>query len=219
MDVYLWLNQILQTLESPFLAGLLISIVFSIVPGPINIILVEQTIEKGAKAGLGIAVANVIGALIALFIAAMPMLFGIHFLVSWLENNVTLASSILSAALLGVGFYMVLSPDGPRKPQPPKVGYTLWTFAYSALQPVNILINMAFLSGLQAIDVILTPLDILPIFVAYFIGTLVVWLGYISAAHRIRNAIAPATMHRLKTILGGLLVVWSVGALLYLFAF
>lgn len=219
MDISAWLEVLTASIQSPFLIAFIICFFFTGIPGPMNVVVVEQTLEKGVPAGAGIALANVFGCLIALLIAALPFLFGIHAVTNWLQANATLAGSVLALAMLGVGVMMIRAPDGPQQAQPPKVGYVIWAFVYSALQPGNVLINTAIITTLMSYELLNRPTDIIPMFAGYFLATGIVWLVYVLLARYVRVELNSGTMHRLKNIMGGLISFFALAALVSLFAF
>lgn len=219
MDLSVWLVSLLAWVQSPFMLGVIITLFFTGVPGPMNVVVVEQTLEKGLPAGASISLANTTGALIALLLAALPLMFGVHTLTDWLQRNASLAGMVLSVALLALGVYMLRTPDGPAKPQPPKAGYVIWAFFYSALQPGNVLLNMGIISVLQANHILEKATDVLPLFGGYFTGTVTVWCGYLLAARYVRQGLNRATMQRLKNLMGGFIIVFALGTLVFLLAF
>lgn len=218
MDIPIWLGDLLNTLNSPFWVGLVVTLFFTAIPGPMNVVVVEQTLEKGTRAGTLLGLANCFGAIGTLFIAALPFLFGIEALTKWLIANKATASGMMGVALLVMGAYMIRSPDVARK-APPKIGYVIWAFFYTALHPGNALINITLITSLQAAGSISQPADILAMMLAYFLGTGFVWAGYVSAASLTRQNVNAGMMHRIKTIMGGIIIAFGLVGLAYLFAF
>lgn len=219
MDIPIWLEAFLVSIQSPFIVGIIITLFFTILPGPLNVIIVEQSLEKGWFAGVGIALANCFGAIVALLIAALPFLWGYEGLNLLIKANAKLLSTLLAFALLALGLYMIKTPAARKtqRPQPPKNGYAFWAFIYTSLLPGNILANMGVVTALQASGALMQKHHMLSMMAGYFAGTACGWFIYIALAGKLRPLVSAAMMPQLKAAMGFLIALFAVVALALLF--
>lgn len=191
---------------SPFWVGFFITLLFTLAPGPMNAVIIEQSIEKGVLAGLRIAVGNCLGGMIAVFLASLPFLFGIYWLSLWLGTHVTLATALAAIVLLAVGLHMLLSKTNGRQHNKPGIGYALWAFAYTALHPGNLLTDMALVTALQANGSITGGMDVFLLIVGFMAGCGLGWLVYLAILAKMRSKISARLMKGLKIVLACIII-------------
>ena len=86
MDISL-LQTLTEFAGSTFWVGFLFTLIYTLAPGPINAVVVKQTLEYGVLTGGRIAIGNILGDGTAIFLGGLPFMFGITWLADFLEIN------------------------------------------------------------------------------------------------------------------------------------
>lgn len=209
-------NPVLQILASlggsAYMVGLLIMLIFTLVPGPMNAIIITQVARKGIKSGVKLAFANVLGSMTAVFLGSLPFLFGVTFFVNWLTANMSTASLITGCLLLAAGLFMFFNkPKANSKPLPMGRWYILLGyFAYTALNPGNVLTDAALVTLLQAIGTIHQPMDVVMLMLGFATGGAIGWAIYLFVISRLRLNKSGKFVRVLNRILGALVTVTGI---------
>jgi len=199
---------------SAFWVGVLVTFIFTLIPGFMNALIIKRIVQKGPKAGLALAAANCVGGVAAVILGSLPFLFGITWLAVWLEANATTAMLIAGVLLLGFGGYMVFFTrpgSGVEKPFIRK-WYVLGVFLYTALSPGNVLTDTALVTLLQTTGALQQPIDVVWLIFGFVVGCSLGWAVYLLAATFARSRMTKKFLRTLNIVLG--LIITGAGLLM-----
>lgn len=206
-----WLLEGVATLAaSPMLVGFIVACLLTIIPGPMNAIVIEQTIKKGPVAGLRISIGNSFGVGTAAFISCLPFLFGAAWLATWLEANAFWALLATAVMLLVIGVHMFTQKAKDATPKKPDMGYPLWAYFYTAIYPGNILTFSALVAAMQLGGSLQTTMQALWLVAGFVLGAAVGWSGYLLLLLKFHKKMSPKLLMWMRKVLAGLVIILAL---------
>lgn len=217
MDISSLLQTLISTGGSPFLVGALFMLLFTLAPGPINAVVVKHTIENGVMAGGRIAIGNCLGDMTSIFLASLPFLFGITFLVDWLQANFNIAMAVMAVVLLIFGGHMIygssIKKNTIKQAQPEKkLKHTVLAYIYTSLHPGSLLTATALVTTLQANHMLSSRNDVAMLIMGVAVGAIGGWGFYLTLLGRARQKVTTAWLDRIRAGVG----IFIVGLALFI---
>lgn len=214
MDATWLLSAIMAISSSPFLVGFLITFLFTLFPGPMNAVVIDQMLEKGIKTGVVTLTGNCLGGVTSVFIGSLPFLFGITFLADWISANMTAATVVMAVTLLAIGLHMMFSKIGAAR----KAVYAFWAYCYTSLHPGNLLVNTALVATLQAQGTMTSGWSVFALMLGYLAGCGSCWVLYALIIAKTKKNISAVAVNRFKYVMGSFLVIaalFTIGSVLF----
>jgi threonine/homoserine/homoserine lactone efflux protein len=206
MDVSAVLEVILQLSTSPFLVGVLITFLFTLFPGPMNMVVIDQMVERGIPTGLVTLTGNCLGGCTSVFIGSLPFLFGFTLLADWIAANGTMAATIAALTMLAIGLHMLLT----RVRGGGKAVYVVWAYFYTALHPGNMMVNTALVASLQAAGTLTSGWQVAHLMAGYLVGCACGWAIYTTLVAVTRGKLSDTAVVRFKRVMASLIIVAAV---------
>ena len=196
--------------------GMLIGMVASAPMGPVGILCVQRTLNKGRRYGF----VTGIGAAVSDIIYAGITGFGMAFVMDFINNdqNKFYLQSIGSALLLGFGVYTWRSDPTKNMRQSGKQQGTFWYNTWTAFLVTfsNPLIIFLFLATFAQFAFVLPnhPFEMLVGFASIVGGALLWWRGLTWLVDQIRTKFDNYGIRLINQIIGGAVVIGSIIMLL-----
>ena len=214
-----WPLSILAMLaDAPYLVGFIVAFLLTVIPGPMNAIVIEQTMKKGPVAGMRISIGNTLGQATAVFITCLPFLFGADFIAHWLEANMFWAMLGTTLMLLVIGLLMFFAKDNEQKQKKPDMGYPLWAYFYTSIYPGNLLTFTAIVAAMQLGGTITTMMDVWFLLGGFLTGASLGWAAYLLVLIKTRKKLTPKVLVIMRKTLAGLVVALSLLMLIPIFS-
>lgn len=211
MDISL-LQTLTEFAGSTFWVGFLFTLIYTLAPGPINAVVVKQTLEYGVLTGGRIAIGNILGDGTAIFLGGLPFMFGITWLADFLEINFSLAMTAVAILLLVIGIHMIhiAKKQNSGTNQLEEEGYryrhTLWAYLYTAFHPGSLLSTATLVATLQASQLMTTSNDMLMLMLGFTLGCAVAWTIFLAMLGKVRKKASAGLIRRISIAVGGFIV-------------
>ncbi len=201
---------ILQSLIEGFSIGFLASIPL----GPIGVLVIQRTLNKGRRSGF----ASGLGAATSDFIYAIIAGFSVSMVMSFVEEQKTLITILGALFLIGLGLKIFLTNPTKqmRKQVAAKRSVSLWqdyvsTFFLTFTNPLAIFLFLGAFSLVGGERNIYAQLMML---VGVLLGASTWWLVLTSLVGLFRKKLTIRRLYYLNKTAGGLIIVLVVGALI-----
>lgn len=209
------MNQLFTDFASPFLViikGLLVGIIASAPMGPVGILCIQRTMQKGRIYGI----ATGAGAAVSDIIYSLITGYGLSFVMGFIENhqNIFWLKVVGSAMLLVFGIYMLRSD--PRKcfrqssgNKGTLVHNSVTAFLVTLSNPLIIFLFIA-LFNMATFPIpenwMLNTLG----YISIFVGAMLWWLGLTYVINKMRSNFGPRGVMRLNHTIGFIVIAASV---------
>ncbi len=203
----MWIEPV-NTLEL-VIKGLIVGILASAPMGPVGVLTIQRTLNKGRwygmVTGLGAAVSDIIYAAISLL--------GMSFVMDFIENprNMFWFKVIGGILLMLFGIYTYLSnPTNNLRPANPNKG-SLWHngitgFLVTFSNPLIILLFIALMARFEFV----VPEHYWEQglgYIAIFAGALIWWFGLTYIINKVRNKFQVSTICKINRLIGGVVII------------
>ncbi len=206
----------------PFLAlgllikGLVVGVLSSAPMGPVGVLTVQRTLNKGRWYGFVTGV----GATLSDFVYAMVAALGIGLVMEFIERPQSLLSLKVGGALMlfAFGVYTFLSTPAANRPASQRKGTLMHNGITGFLVTFsNPLILLLFLALFARFDFVVPghPVEQTIGFLGFVAGALVWWLFLTGIVDKVRNRFCMETIRRINRIIGLVVIVAAVLGLLY----
>lgn len=194
------------------LRGLAIGILVSAPMGPIGVLCIQRTLNKGRLSGLFTG----IGAALSDIIYCLLTGVGMSFVIEFIEKNQTVLQIIGSIVLLIYGIYLLKkNPAGSLKaPRPQKASYSkdfITGFLLTFSNPLILFLIMSFFARFNFLS--LSPdyyfYHYLIGFLFIFIGALLWWFIITYFVNKVRSHFNVRSMWLINCIIGVIIVIMS----------
>jgi len=191
--------------------GVIIGISASIPLGPIGVLVVQRTLNKGRlsgfTSGLGAALSDTIYAIIAGF--------SLSFIVGFIESQLLWIQIIGAAILISLGVKIFTTNPAIQLRRQKKKSSSLLqdffsTFALTIANPLAVFLFMAFFTGFRVVETKHTPIENLMLIGGVFCGAAAWWLILSSLVSLFRSKINLRRLFWINKIAGSTIVVLVV---------
>ncbi len=209
----------LDSIISIVLKGIIIGIVVSAPLGPVGVLCIQRTINKGRWYGFMTG----IGATLSDIAYASLTAFGMSFIVDFIDNNLFLLQLFGSILLLGFGIYTFKSNPVNTALRPgnrTKDSFTrnfITAFLVTLSNPLIIFLFITLFARFSFIYVGITTTEVLAGFAGIAGGALLWWFGLTYCVHRVSICFNPRGIWIINRIIGTIVsIVAIVGIVLTL---
>lgn len=202
----------METVVHLIFAGIMIGILISAPMGPIGVLVIQRTLNRGRRKGL----ATGLGASLSDLTYCLLTAFGLSFVNDFISENRTVLQLAGSLVLVVYGIYLLL--NNPRKrvqlPTPQAANGTfLRDFATGFLLTFSNPLILFFIVGLFArfnfLDLPTSWAHYLLGFVCIAVGAMGWWLGITHLIDKIRGRFTARTMRRINCAIAILVLVMA----------
>lgn len=196
--------------------GIMIGFAVSIPLGPIGVLCIQKTLNKGRwhgfASGLGAAVSDTIYAIIAGF--------SLSIVIDFIEERKMLLQIIGSLVLMGFGFTIFFSNPVTqlRKQRSGKVNYFqdfAATFALTISNPLVIFVFIGVFAGLNVMDDIASIYDTIAIVTGVFLGASTWWFTLTGIANMLRDKFNLRRLWWVNKIAGAIIIILAAASSFY----
>ncbi|TRX70683.1 LysE family translocator [Carboxylicivirga sp. M1479] len=188
--------------------GVIIGISASIPLGPIGVLVIQRTLNKGHLSGfvsgLGAAVSDTIYAIIAGF--------SLSFIVGFIESQLLWIQIFGAIILISLGFKIYLTNPAVQLRRQKKKSASLIqdffsTFALTIANPLAVFLFLAFFAGFRVVGAENTAIDNLLLIGGVFVGASTWWLILSSLVNLFRSKINLRRLFWINKIAGSSIIV------------
>lgn len=192
------------------LRGLAIGILVSAPMGPIGVLCIQRTLNKGRLSGLFTGV----GAALSDIIYCLLTGVGMSFVIEFIEKNQTILQIIGSIVLLIYGIFLLRkNPAGRLKaPQPQKASYSkdfITGFLLTFSNPLILFLIMSFFARFNFLSPDYYFYHYLIGFLFIFVGALLWWFIITYFVDKVRSHFNVRSMWLINRIIGIIIVIMS----------
>lgn len=200
-----------------FLNGIIIGLLVSIPLGPIGVLIIQRTMNKGRISGL----ASGLGAAFSDMIYAIIAGFSISYIIDFVKEQQSWIQLVGSLVMFGFGYFTFRSNPAVelRKAQRQSRSGTFFqdmvtSFGLTVSNPLLIFIFIGVFAGFKVMkgQGILEPLIVIP---GIFFGALLWWLSLTFIVSLFRKKINLRGLWRLNKITGIIIMALSLVSLIY----
>lgn len=190
------------------LDGIIVGLSASIPLGPIGVLVVQRTLNKGRLSGfysgLGAALSDTIYAIIAGF--------SLSFIVGYIETHMLLIQIVGASILIGLGLKIFFTNPAVelRRQRNKSTSLTqdfFSTFLLTITNPLAVFLFMAFFAGLRVVDADQSPADRYLVILGVLMGASLWWFGLSSVVNLLRSKINLRRLFWLNKIAGSVIIV------------
>lgn len=198
-------------LDTLFVKGIIIGLSISIPLGPIGMLCIQRTLQRGQKHGI----ATSLGATFSDLIYSIITMFFLNFIIGFIEEQQQIIQIIGSVVIVCFGIWIYAShPSSQPLPHEKPVEHSLLTdfFTSFALTLSNPLILFVLIALFARFDFIQPQMSVVEYAFALFsilIGATIWWLILTSFASHFRNKISFRGLKLINRIVGGVII--SIG--------
>lgn len=193
------------------LRGAAIGVIISAPMGPVGILCVQRTLEKGRRAGLHTGIGAAVSDLVYCLITG----FGLSFIEEFLRANQTVIQIVGSVVLLVFGFYLFKSNPSRtlRKPGEKEAGSKrdiLSGFLFTFSNPLIIFLIIGLFARFDFLMPELTWVHYIIGFVSILTGALLWWWVVTFFVNKVRNHFNLRSMWLINKIMGSIIMIFAV---------
>lgn len=188
--------------------GIIIGVSASIPLGPIGVLCVQRTLNKGRLSGfisgLGAAVSDTIYAIIAGF--------SLSFIVGFIETQMLWIQIIGASILIGLGLKIFLTNPAVQLRRQKKRSTSLIqdffsTFLLTVTNPLAVFLFLAFFAGFRVVEAQQSIMDRFMLIVGVFCGASAWWFTLSSLVNLLRSRINLRRLFWLNKIAGSTIII------------
>lgn len=189
----------METVLYIIFSGLMIGVLISAPMGPIGVLVIQRTLNRGRRKGL----ATGFGAALSDIIYCLLTAFCLSFVNDFISENRTVLQLIGSAVLIGYGIFLYLNNPAKRVELPSAGGGTfLRDFATGFLLTFSNPLILFFIMGLFArfnfLDLPTSPFHYFAGFLCIAVGAVGWWTGITFIIDKIRGRFTVRSMRRIN---------------------
>lgn len=223
LPVQVLLNQIFFTFAAMllylFIQGIFIGVLISLPVGPVNIMVIQQTISKsrleGFFSGLGVAISDTLYAILAGFSVA--------FILQIIREYGMLFKIIVSLVLAVVGVFILFSKPG-KNPQVVPAGKGSYVkrfisaFLLTAANPLVVFLYMALFTTFGIVLSLSNPVQTIAIMSGFLFGAIAWWFSITGIINRFKDKFTQRVCIAINRITGGsILLIITISLIYFLF--
>ncbi|MGL5318049.1 MAG: LysE family translocator [Bacteroidales bacterium] len=196
--------------------GILIGILVSAPMGPIGVLVIQRTLNKGRWHGFF----SGLGAMVSDIVYAMVTGLGLHFVTDFIEKNQASLQLGGSAVLLVFGYFIYKSNPVKSVRGTKNSGSTFWqdfatAFIITFSNPLIIFLFIGLFARMNFFHTDILPSEVLIGIFGVALGALVWWMVITSIFGKLRNRFNLRTLFLINRIVGGAIIILSFFGILY----
>lgn len=196
--------------------GILIGILVSAPMGPIGVLVIQRTLNKGRWHGFF----SGLGAMVSDIAYAVVTGLGLHFVTDFIEKNQVGLQLLGSAVLLIFGYFIYKSNPIKSVRGSKSSGSTFWqdfvtAFFITFSNPLIIFLFIGLFARMNFFHTDIMPTEILIGIFGVALGALTWWMIITTIFGKLRNKFNLRTLFLINRIVGGAIMVISVFGILY----
>ena len=202
---------ILEGLLYTMWRGLAIGIIISAPMGPVGILCVQRTLDKGRKTGLYTG----IGAAISDLLYCLMTGFGLSFIEEFLERNSNIIQLLGSVVLIGFGIYLFKSNPSRKLKKPtdqkiPAGRNILNGFLFTFSNPLIIFLIIGLFARFNFLLPEIKFYHYIVGFICIFVGALLWWYLVTFFVDKVRAHFNLRSMWLINKIIGGIIFLFAI---------
>lgn len=204
-------------LDTLLVKGIIIGLSISIPLGPIGMLCIQRTLNRGQKYGL----ATGIGATFSDLVYSVITMFFLNFILTFIEQHQFVIQIIGSIIILFFGVWIYRSnPSSQPLPNEKKTEHSLVgdffsSFALTLTNPLILFVLIALFAQFDFVNTEMTLLEHAFALFSILLGASIWWIILTTLANRFRNRLNIRGLKFINRLAGGIITVIGVGELIF----
>lgn len=203
----------MQTIAYLVVCGLMIGLFISAPMGPVGVLVIQRTLNKGRREGL----LTGLGASLSDIFYCLLSGFGLSFVADFINDNSTILQLIGSIVLVGYGIYLFIN-NPSRKIQEPKVKVRARTtdvrdfvtgFLLTVSNPLILFFIIGLFSRFNFLDMPQWPIHHIVGYTSIAIGAVGWWFFVTYIINKLRRRFTYRTMRRINQVIALLIILMA----------